>query len=218
MDETKKELILESDSAEQAQSEKSLDEELGLEAPKAGEESIEALRARAEKAEQDRENYKKAFLKAKKGDVEEGEEEEEDNSLDVHNVATQAATQVIEKANERTAIEKFTSKYPALKDPNAWRKVVESLSANIDKSSVQTIEMELEAALAAAKVKGGGKVAEKEVSLNKYASVSHAGSYTSPDENVELSNQSIELGRNFGHTVEDLKSASEEGANEIRIS
>ena len=56
--------LAQEEAAANAQADESLEDELGLN-PDNGEETVESLRVRAEKAERERENYKKAFLKAK---------------------------------------------------------------------------------------------------------------------------------------------------------
>ena len=204
-----------------AQPGESLGEELSLE-PK-GEETVESLKARLAKAEEERENYKRGMLKYKAENAKKDDEEEEDDSkgdkdnVDVAGIATQAATQTIEKANERQAINRFTNRYPALKDPDTWKKVIENYVPRAGKLTVESIESDLEAALILAKHYGGGKVAEKEVSLSKYATVSVAGSIADRDPVSELSNSSIELGKSFGHSVEELQAAGKDDAHVIQI-
>jgi hypothetical protein len=205
-----------------AQASKSLEEELSLEAPQA--ETIESLKAQLAKEREEKENYKKGMLAAKKAkpEVEEEEvEEEEDKSLEIKNYATQAATEaateVIERDNEKRAIFQFTDKYPALKDPSAWAKVVENYNSKAGKGSVESIKQDLEAALILAKHYGGGKVAEKEITLNNYASVSYAGSIAPHQPSNTVSESAVEMGRSFGNSVEELEDAFKDGANEIRI-
>jgi hypothetical protein len=202
----------------EAQAGKSLEEELSLEAPQA--ETVESLKARLAKAESDRDNYKTGLLAAKKSkpeaEEEEGEEEE-DKSLEIKNYATQAATEVIERNNEKLAISQFTERYPALKDPSVWAKVVENYNSKAGKGSVESIKQDLEAALILAKHYGGGNVAEKEITLNNYASVSYAGSIAPHIPSNTVSENAVEMGRAFGNSVEDLEEAFKDGANEIRI-
>lgn len=200
-----------------AQASTSLEEELSLSAT--ADDSVESLKARLAKAEGERENYKKGMLKykSKSKDVVEDEEEEESPTLDIQSIAVKAATGVIEKNNEKTAVSQFTEKYPALKDPILWRKVVENYSLKSGKGSVDSIKQDLEAALILAKHYGGGKVAEKEISLNQYATVSVAGSIASHEPSNDLKDSTIEMGRYMGVSAEALQRASEPGANEIQL-
>lgn len=206
--------------SEDAQTDKSLEDELSLEAPKANEvETVESLKARLAKAEEERENYKKGMLKYKsktKGEVVD-EDEDEDEEVDVKGVATQAATQVIEKANEKSAIAQFTNKYPALKDPKAWNEVLLNYNPKNGKGSVDDIQKDLEAALMLAKHYGGGKVAEKEISLNEYASVSRAGSNAYHDEGSTVKESTLSMAREFKHDPEKVKNESDYLTAEIQL-
>ena len=207
---------------EEAQVTKSLEEELSLEVPNTEEDDTESLKARLAKAEADRDNYRKGMLKYKsatKGEVVEDEEDEEvktDSSLEVKSIATQAATEVIEKSNEKSAIDQFRSKYPALKDPEAWKKVVENYSNKSGKGSVNNILNDLEAGLVLAKHYGGGKVAEKEITLSNLGTVSHLGSghtrETTP--NIE---STVEMGKSFRHSAEKLQNEDDSLQAEIQI-
>ncbi|MCX6822225.1 MAG: hypothetical protein NTW30_05625 [Candidatus Aenigmarchaeota archaeon] len=211
--------------AADAQAAKSLEDELSLEAPKAGDNDIESLKARLAKAEEERENYKKGMLKyksASKGNVgdEEGDEAaeaEEKPQFDVKSIAESAATGVIEKNNEKLAISQFTEKYPALKDPTVWAKVVENFNSKNGKGTVDSIKQDLEAALILAKHYGGGRVAEKEISLNNFASVSYAGSIAPHSASSEVKDSTIEMGRMMGVSADALEKASQPGANEIHL-
>lgn len=223
MEKTPEELKQEADAiAAAALAGKSLEEEMSL-SPK-GEETVESLKARLAKVEEEKENYKKGLLSLKKSKKVEGEEDEEDeeeesgNTQEIKTIATQAATELMEKSNEKTAISQFTEKYPALKDPIVWAKVVENFNSKNGKGSVDSIKQDLEAALILAKHYGGGKIAEKEITLSNYASVSYAGSIAPHQNQQSLVNDStIEMGRRFGNSAEALQKASEEGANEIRL-
>ena len=193
-----------------AQDEKSLEEELSLEEP----ETVESLRARLAKAEEERENYKNGMLKYKKQAKEvDGEEEE----VDVKTVAEQTVHSVLAKSNEKTAIAQFTEQYPALKDPETWKKVVENYVPRSGKDSVESVKKDLEAALVLARHYGGGKVAEKEITLNQFASVSYAGSIAPHSGTPQVSESAVEMGRRLGVSVEDLEKASQPGGNEIQI-
>ena len=204
---------------EEAQETKSLEEELSLEAPKADEDDEETLQAKLTKAEADRDNYKKGMLKYKaatKGQVVE-EEEVEDDKEDVKNVATQAATEVIEKTNEKNAINQFRSKYPALKDPKAWNEVVSNYNNKSGKGSVDDIINDLEAGLVLAKHYGGGKVAEKEITLSDLAVVSNAGSNPRHEEGSQVKESTVEMGKSFRHDAEKLQNEDDSLQAEIQI-
>lgn len=210
--------------AEQAQSAISLEDELSLEINESGDD-VESLKAQLVKAQEERDNYKRGMFKYKNksqdssDEEDEGEEENQEAVVpDVKAIATQAATELIEKNNEKSAISQFTSKYPALKDPSVWRKVIENYNPKAGKGSVNSIMQDLEAALILARHYGGGKIAEKEVSLNNYASVSYAGSIAPHNnQSPDLKDSTIEMGRYFGNSAEALKKASEPGANEIQL-
>jgi hypothetical protein len=216
MEKTQEELKQEAEAkAAAALTAKSLEEELSLETPKVGEEdTVDSLKARLAKAEEERENYKTGLLALKKKGTGEGEGETEE--VDVKAVAENAATGVIEKNNEKTAIAQFTEKYPALKEPSVWAKVVENYNSKAGKGSVDAVKQDLEAALILAKHYGGGKVAEKEISLNQFASVSQAGSIAHHESSNNLPDSTIEMGRLMGNSAEALQKASDEG-NEIRL-
>ena len=58
----------------------------------------------------------------------------------------------------------------------------------------------------------------KEITLNQYASVSNAGSIASHEnQSSDLKDSTIEMGRKFGNSIEDLEKASQPGANEIQL-
>jgi len=213
---------LSANSDENAQSSISLEEELSLEVkPK---EDFDSLRARLAKAEEEREIYKRGMFKYKniakgeEGDESEEQAQEEEPKENVREVALKVATEVLERNNERSAINQFTDKYPALKEPSVWAKVVANYTPRAGKGSVDSVKQDLEAALILAKHYGGGKVAEKEISLNRYASVSYAGSIAQHDDTPELSETALGMARAMGKSVEQLKSASQPGANVIHLS
>jgi len=210
----------------EGQEPKSLEEELSLEPPKGDEDDTETLKAKLAKAEEDRDNYKKGMLKYKqtqKGEVveEEGEEEEGDeekiNLTEVRDVATKAASEMLEKANEKSAITEFTNRYPALKDPVKWREVLVNYSSRSGKGNVESITKDLEAALVLAKHYGGGKIKGEEITLSNFGSISNARSIASGERTQDLSDSTIEMGRFMGNSAEELKNASEPGANEIQL-
>ena len=198
---------------EEAQTVEKVEEELTLETEEVEEETVDSLKVKLAKVEAESENHKKGMLKYKKA-AKEVEKVEPD---DVKNIAETAANDVMEKSNEKSAIAQFTEKYPALKDPETWKKVVENYNPKSGKGSVESVKSDLEAALVLAKHYGGGKVGETEVSLNEYASVSHAGSIAPRTEDKQVKDSTLEMGKNFGTSAEKLEEASKPGANEINI-
>ena len=224
MEKTPEELKQEADAiAAAALADKSLEDELSL-SPK-DDETVESLKARLAKAEEERNNYKTGLLKLKKSQKEGSDEdgvddediEDKKDDIDVQSVATNAALGVIEKSNEKTAISEFTQKYPALKDPVMWRKVIENYNPKSGKGSSRDILEDLEAALILAKYYGGGKIAEKEITLNKFASVTPGGSSYRDSGSSEINDSTIQMGKMMGVSAEDLQKASEPGANEIQL-
>lgn len=182
------------------------------------EETVESLKAKLAKEIEDKENYKKGLL-ALKAKKEKGDNDEEE--IDVKNIAeetaTNVATKAIEKSNEKTAISQFINKYPALKDSLAWTKIIENYNPKNGKDSVEAIKTDLEAALILARHYGGGKVAEKEVTLNNFATTSHAGSTRSHDDSKELDESTLQMGKMFGNSEADLKKTLDPNANEISL-
>ena len=210
------ELKIESvNSEENAQASKSLEEELSLE--KIQEESVDSLRAKLKKAEEERENYKTGMLKYKKQVKEVDSEEDVPN---VSEVAEKAALSVIERNNERIAINRFTEKYPALRDPAKWREVIVNYSPRNGKESSESISKDLEAALMLAKHYGGGKVGGEEISLSAMGTVSSTGSTVRRGSSDEMSEKTAEMGRRFNSSpeyAEKLKKEDDTFHAEIRI-
>lgn len=193
------------------------------------EESVDALKARLAKAEQERENYKKGMLKYKKqsrnvrSERENDEENEESdtndeesvevedtgqtaNTDDVTKVAREAAMGAIEQQNERLAMSQFAQKYPGLKNPKAWNEVVANYIPRSGKATVDSIVMDLEAALHTTQFYGGGRVAGNDVRVARdFGAVSR--SHTSPSQHKQtgLSESTLKMASKFGYTEKDFE-------------
>ena len=187
-------------------------EELTLETEVVEEETVDSLKVKLAKVEAESENYKTGMLKYKKASKEVVVDNDE-----IKNIAVEASNEVMEKSNEKSAIAQFTEKYPALKDPKAWQEVVSNYNPKAGKGSIESVKQDLEAALVLAKHYGGGKIAEKEVTLNEYASVSHAGSIAPRTEDKKVEDSTIAMGKMFGNSAEKLEEVSKPGSNEIDI-
>jgi len=105
------------------------------------EESVEELKARLEKAESDRDNYKRGMLSVKgKKRAEEGL----GDKAEVGDVNEQAVLSVLGKRTEKQALSntilpKHDDYIPELVDDNQYQEIIGYLPRNIDKTSYESI-------------------------------------------------------------------------------
>lgn len=105
-------------------------------------ESVEALKARLEKAEQDRDNYKAGMLSAKgKKRAEAGDVSETKGVVDVNE---DAVNKVLAKREEQKALSNTISSthadyIPELVDDNQYNQIIGYLPRNVDKTSYDSI-------------------------------------------------------------------------------
>jgi len=105
-----------------------------------GEESVEALKARLQKAEEDRDNYKQGMLSAK------GKKRGEEGLTKTvkTNVSEEAVMKVLAKREEQKALQntispKHSDYIPELVDDNQYQEIIGYLPRNVDKTSYESI-------------------------------------------------------------------------------
>lgn len=166
MNEEKKETLIqeETTSTETGQSEKKQESE-----------SIEEVKARLAKAEEERENYKNMALKYKSDTKEKTLEAEEYPDWDdqskkfqkqtielAQKQAEEVTIRQTEKVNEKNAIASFIEKNPELADDKKWQEVIKNYQPR-SKESVQDIMKDLGRALVITKYESGELDKKKEV-------------------------------------------------------
>lgn len=197
-------------------------EELTLETDSKEQETEEDTAARLAKAEEERDNYKKGMLKWKKiatseTKVEEEKEETEEKTVDVKGEATLAAQEVLYKSNEKSAINRFTDQYPALKDPAKWKEVILHYRPTSGKETAEDVIKDLEAALVLAKHYGGGKVKGEEINLSELGTVSSRGSMASQSKEPEISDSTVQMSERFKVDIEKVKKEDDSKQAVIRM-
>ena len=135
-----------------------------VEAPKKKEKKadpdVEELRAKLEKTESDKENYKKGLLSSKKKlkslDVakEKPEEKEEEESewdeesskfqKETLKKSEEIAKKAIAEANSKTAIQQFVAKYPEADKSSTWQDIAAAYADRRGKDSVENIVLDIE--------------------------------------------------------------------------
>lgn len=210
------------------QAETNLETELSLDAPTGEEgESVEVLKERLVKAERDRDNYKTAALKYKKGQSEdenesddesdEAEEEEKVSQPNIAEIAREETLKIIEKQNEKTAISNWLKANPAYSDLTNWKELLSNFSSKSGKSTVEGIYKDLDAAAVLTNHYNGGKVGGKEIKLTEMSTHSMAGSSASREESGSLKESTIEMGSRFRNSADALSKEDDSQYAEIKI-
>lgn len=218
MDEEKKDLNTEEESAEDAgQSEKESEEEKDESEEKdSEEETLDSLpswaKTRLEKAESDRDNYKAATLSLKKEP-----EKKEEEQPDVKKIAEETAMAALDKRTEKDAISQFTSKYPALKDSTRWKEILANYVPRHGKSTVEEITRDLEGALVLANHYAGRNISDSKNLVEDVSTVGKKGSKADRGETSNLNESTIEMGKRFKHTPEQLAKEDDSSKAEIKL-
>jgi len=178
------------------------------------EESVDTLKERLKKSEEEKENYKKGMLKykdltLKKPEEKEEEKEEEYPEWDENSKkfqeqtlsqaekkAEERAKSIVEKYNEKSAIAQFVTKNPELAEEDKWNEVISNYHPKNGKETQEDILKDLERALIITRyergelsnIKSDDNKAEKSVA--DMSSVSKTTQKTSKESN-SLSNDAI---------------------------
>lgn len=125
-------------------------------------EDVEALKERLKKSEEEKENYKKGLLSAKKTlkTLEPEKEEEEEypewdetskkfqkqTLSEATKAAKTEAKEIVEKYNEKAAISSFIKDHPELEDDSKWQDIVSNYNPKHGKESIDDVKKDLERA------------------------------------------------------------------------
>jgi hypothetical protein len=228
----KNDLKKEDDSSEEnGQSEnESLEKTLNLEENEdsSKENDVDSLpswaKERLVKAERDRDNYKEGLLKTKKEEKDKKEEESEDDEKseedapDIEKVATEAAEKVITRTHEKEAVSQFLNKYPAYRNNDEWKKLILNLPSNFDKSSPENISKVLEGARLMKNHLEGKTEEESKADMSAFQAISQSGSSRSFSGDANAPKEStVEMGKHFKHSADELKNEDDSPFAEIRI-
>ena len=223
MEEEKKDLNEEEDSSEddgQSENESQEEKEESEEEEKSSEEeAVDSLpawaKARLEKAESDRDNYKAATLSLKKEP--EKKEESEKESPDVKKIAEETAIAALDKRTEKDAISQFTSKYPALKDSTRWKEILANYVPRHGKSTVEDITRDLEGALVLANHYAGRNISDSKNPVENVSTVGKKGSKADRGESSNLNESTIEMGSRFKNSPDKLAKEDDSPKAEIKL-
>ena len=128
------------ETGESAENETESEEDTSTNETEDGEETVEALKARLEKAEQDRDNYKQGMLSAKgKKRAEGGISENKIADVNEEAVVKVLAKREEQKALQNTILPKHPDYIPELVDDNQYQQIIGYLPRSVDKTSYESI-------------------------------------------------------------------------------
>jgi X-linked retinitis pigmentosa GTPase regulator len=137
------------------------------------EESVDTLKERLKKSEEEKENYKRGMLKYKDLTLKKPEEEEKENEEEypewdenskkfqeqtlsqAEKKAEERAKSIVEKYNEKSAIAQFVTKNPELAEEDKWNEVISNYHPKNGKETKEDILKDLERALVITKYEKG---------------------------------------------------------------